>query len=396
MSDNAPDKPIQIALALSGGGSRAIAFHLGCLKSLHQAGILSSVKTISAVSGGSVIAALYCQHDGDFASFEAKVRNTLKEGFMWSAVRTVFTTLEGVYAATVSMLLLLYYGSRNLFRLWVRFSPGLNLDLLLKLSQPHVQRVASRTTIFRRTFSRVLFNGQTLSALRDDKPKLVIVACELRTRTAFYFSKSVSGSYRVGKTSGGEIPIAQAVTASAAYPGFLPALDEMMELETPSGRKFEHLILTDGGVYDNLGLAPLWPDRDPTISLHAEKYDVIIACRAGYANETAPPVTFWPSRMASVIECIHARTQNATMKRLFDLKKAGDLKGVAVPYLGQNDAALLYPPSDLVPLEAVRGYPTDFSAMSETWIEKLSLRGEQLTTAILQEHLSDIFPARID
>jgi predicted acylesterase/phospholipase RssA len=49
-----------IALALSGGGSRAIAFHLGCLRALHDRGVLDKVRVISSVSGGSVIAAAYC------------------------------------------------------------------------------------------------------------------------------------------------------------------------------------------------------------------------------------------------------------------------------------------------------------------------------------------------
>jgi predicted acylesterase/phospholipase RssA len=44
-----------LAVALSGGGSRAMAFHLGCLRALHQAGLLERVTIISSVSGGSVL-----------------------------------------------------------------------------------------------------------------------------------------------------------------------------------------------------------------------------------------------------------------------------------------------------------------------------------------------------
>ena len=33
----------KIGLALSGGGSRAIAFHLGCLRALNQLGLLDRV-----------------------------------------------------------------------------------------------------------------------------------------------------------------------------------------------------------------------------------------------------------------------------------------------------------------------------------------------------------------
>jgi NTE family protein len=45
------------ALCLSGGGVRAALFHLGAVRRLNELGILSGLDTISAVSGGSIIAA---------------------------------------------------------------------------------------------------------------------------------------------------------------------------------------------------------------------------------------------------------------------------------------------------------------------------------------------------
>ena len=42
----------EIGLALSGGGSRAIAFHLGCLRALDDLGLRDSLQVISSVSGG--------------------------------------------------------------------------------------------------------------------------------------------------------------------------------------------------------------------------------------------------------------------------------------------------------------------------------------------------------
>ena len=41
-----------IGLALSGGGSRAAAFHLGCLRALHDRDLLRRVRVISVISGG--------------------------------------------------------------------------------------------------------------------------------------------------------------------------------------------------------------------------------------------------------------------------------------------------------------------------------------------------------
>src|SRR5712675_392717 len=68
---------VRIGLALSGGGSRAIAFHLGCLRALNRLGLLERVAVLSTVSGGSVIGAYFHAHRGDFASFETKIRALL-------------------------------------------------------------------------------------------------------------------------------------------------------------------------------------------------------------------------------------------------------------------------------------------------------------------------------
>ena len=53
--DRAP-KP-GIALCLSGGGFRAMLFHLGALWRLNEAGYISKFDWVSSVSGGSIIAA---------------------------------------------------------------------------------------------------------------------------------------------------------------------------------------------------------------------------------------------------------------------------------------------------------------------------------------------------
>src|SRR5689334_6521436 len=45
-----------IALCLSGGGYRAMLFHVGCLWRLNQVGLLARLNRISSVSGGSITA----------------------------------------------------------------------------------------------------------------------------------------------------------------------------------------------------------------------------------------------------------------------------------------------------------------------------------------------------
>ncbi len=381
-----------IGLALSGGGSRAIAFHLGCMRALYDLGILSRVKVLSTVSGGSVIGALYAATDAPFSEFEAKVRAMLVRGLAEPALRTAFLTAEGPKALLCAAIT----GSINLtvhVVSWLLWSIALvsprkyRSKFSVENWHPPVRRFASRTTILRRAIHDELFKGVRLSELKGRKPFLIINAAELRTGSAFYFTARDSGSWRLGRLALTDIPLAYAVTASAAFPMFLPALDEVLPFDRRDGsRRVERISLTDGGVYDNLGLAPLWPDRDPSISLNVEKLDTIICCRAGYGLRHDPPNQFMIARLKSAFATIHDRAQNAATKRLFDLKEHGQLAAVVMPYLGQDDSRLKFRPSDLVTREDAYNYPTDFSAMSPVWIERLGRRGEQLTRALIEEY----------
>ena len=170
-----------------------------------------------------------------------------------------------------------------------------------------------------------------------------------------------------------EVPVSQAVAASAAYPLFLPALDEHVAFRRRDGSLVtERVTLSDGGVYDNLGLSPLWPGRDREVSISVEDVDTIIACRAGYGLRMGNPRLFAPASMAAAFACLHARAQNSSVTRLFELKASGKLKNFVLPYIDQDDEKLACAPPDLVKRAEVAGYPTDFSAMPDEWVERLS------------------------
>jgi NTE family protein len=83
-----------IGLALSGGGSRAIAFHLGCLRTLHDRGVLDKVRVISSVSGGSVIAAAYAYWPCTFEDFDARIVSLLRRGFHGRIAAAAFMSRE--------------------------------------------------------------------------------------------------------------------------------------------------------------------------------------------------------------------------------------------------------------------------------------------------------------
>src|SRR5215470_18322898 len=54
--DSAAGTEEGVALALSGGGYRAMMFHVGALYRLNQIGLLGKLSRISSVSGGSITA----------------------------------------------------------------------------------------------------------------------------------------------------------------------------------------------------------------------------------------------------------------------------------------------------------------------------------------------------
>ena len=385
-------KDVKVGLALSGGGTRAMAFHLGCLRALEDLGILGKVEVVSGVSGGSVAGAVLAQ-SSTFAEFDVRMRKMLRRGFFWPAVWKLISTLEGGKALMCWVVVAPLNAVLGLLSLsiWV-VSLCLNAKQRgklrsVKLYSP-VRRFASRTTVLKRVFEEDVFGNCKLREVGKDGPLLVITAADLRTGSAFYFSPQSCGSWRLGELADKNVTVGSAVAASTAYPMVLPALDLALPFDKKDGtRRTERVSLTDGGVYDNLGVAALWPDRDPEISLNVTVVDTIICCRAGYGPRFDPPRQMLLGRIKNAFYCTHDRAQNAATKRLFDLLEGGKLKGVLMPYLGQNDKRLKYPPEDLVTRDETFAYPTDFFAMSEEWVEKLSRRGEQLTRALVAEHL---------
>src|SRR5438132_10231799 len=71
----------KIGLALSGGGFRATLYHLGLVRFLRDAHILPSVTHITAVSGGSILAAHLAlnwdRYNGSANDFEAAAAELL-------------------------------------------------------------------------------------------------------------------------------------------------------------------------------------------------------------------------------------------------------------------------------------------------------------------------------
>jgi NTE family protein len=370
----------RIGLALSGGGFRAVAFHLGVLRALHDRGVLELVDVVSSVSGGSIIAAMWAYSDDTFEDFDRRVVALLQEGLMGKIARRTLLSRRTLQGAASASLAAFGSAAASAARLAGR-----------RDAAPLFRRRVNRTSAVIDVFARTLFGTRKITDVKRDVA-VVINAAELRSGNAFRFGNTESGSSRYGRLRTNDVPLATAVGASAAYPVALPAIDTVYDFVGFNGqRRSERVLLTDGGVYDNLGLTALEPGRDPRFSTNVHPVDFIVSADAGQGVlEMDRWPLWWPSRMKRSFESVYRKVQDAGKGLLHEHSEAGKLEGFTLALLGMQDRALPLRPPDLVPRDAVIGYPTDFAAMSHDNLSLLSLRGEQLVRLTIEAHCHGI------
>jgi len=228
-----------LAICLSGGGFRATLFHAGTLRRLNELGILSKARTLSSVSGGSIANA-----------FLAKAWPGL------TAEAGVFTNWTAVFEKP-----LLDFCSHNIRTsplLWRRLAPW---------NWPRLASATYSATDFLAQAYDTCFHGLKLTEL-PATPNFIFCATNLGTGVNFEFSRSRIGDYVLGYTEPKETRLSEAVAASSAFPIAFPPF-----VRDYDARDFHHgdakavptdwnwkgrVALTDGGVYDNMGLEPAW------------------------------------------------------------------------------------------------------------------------------------------
>ena len=381
-----------IGLSLSGGGSRAVAFHLGTLRALEDLNLLDEVDVISGVSGGSVMTGLLGYTEAPFDLIDRDTFHFLRRGLVVPGLTKLFHPARAAalawnlaFVAVPTLLCDLLIGSAS--RVASLF-PGLRgaCSALSRTSWP-IRRRYSRTHVLAEAIADVV-GPQRCDAPTRQRKSIVFNACELRTGTAFRMSNQRFGSYRYGWAPAAELRVADAVMASAAYPPFLPPFDWKRPFELNGKTDTHRVIVTDGGVFENLGVTVMEPGRNPEISAIGYNVDIIIASDAGagqFTGETVP--ISWPKRMTQVVSAVMRKVQDATKQRLHDHAKAGRIDGFVYAGLGQLDRRVPLKPANWVDRQEVIRYPTDFSAMSEVNIRRLSGRGEAITRALVTQYL---------
>ena len=388
-------------LALSGGGSRAIAFHLGCLRALREADLLHRVQVMSGVSGGAVIAAMYAYSEDSFSSFEDRVLRLLQDGLQADIARRALLSRRLLEAAGTNLTAgLLAYGTQALDAIassahdLIGSGSRIERPGWIEGLEPPFSRWRSWSTAFEDVLRSRLFGDKRLVDPRRKELNIVLNAAELRTGTAFRFGSSCSASWRQGRIKDNDVDVATAVAASAAYPAVLPALHRTFLLVNRDGEtNRQNVVLTDGGVFDNLGVSCLEPDRSERYSYHVYDVDHLFCCSAGHGQWAGTEYPYgWKQRLQRAFGLLLKKQQDGAISRLFSHRQNGKFDSFVFPYLGQKDERLTDQlgenalPEDFVGREQVVGYPTDFRAMPEVDVRRITQRGELLTRLLLEAY----------
>jgi len=228
----------RVALCLSGGGFRAALFHLGALRRLNECGLLASVETISAVSGGSILAA----HLADRVALD---RARVFED--WDRfVAEPFRSFAGHNLRTPAL------ARRLVPANWLR---------------PEASVEGLAASLERRLTSR------RLRDLAPGRPRFVFVATDMTHGCAWTFTRT-----RVGDAHVGYAPtplswsVGRAAAASSCFPPLFGPMPIGLAPDSLTGglargvadreARVRGVRLTDGGCYDNLGLEPVWKTHD--------------------------------------------------------------------------------------------------------------------------------------
>jgi NTE family protein len=188
--------------------------------------------------------------------------------------------------------------------------------------------------------------------------------------------------------------VAEAVAASAAYPLFLPAFHRRYRFKKNGITCTKEIILTDGGVYDNLGTTCLEPGRNPEYTDHVYDHNSVIACHAGMGQwpKNGRPYG-WMSRVSNAMKTTFRKNEDAQKGQVLSWGAVSDspLQHAILTSLGQKDEILRRDlsdkvPDNLVPREAVVHYPTDFNPMPKEDLERIVLRGKQVTRLLLDAY----------
>jgi NTE family protein len=277
-----------IGLCLSGGGYRAMIYHVGALTRLNELGFLSQIDQVASVSGGSITA-----------------------GMLALAWQRLQFSAEGVAASFRSIVAepLLAFASRplDIRAILLGFLPG---------------RSASDGVA--EAYDANLFCGATLQEL-PDRPRFTFMATNLQTGSGWRFAKDYAADHRVGQIAAPRLKLSRVVAASSAFPPFLSPvrLDfgenevrPMLGADLHRAPFTRTAVLTDGGIYDNLGLERVW-----------RRCRTVLVSNAGrHTPELGSPTGRWAGQIFRTLSLVAQQAENSRKRILFGVNNLGQRK----------------------------------------------------------------------
>jgi NTE family protein len=271
-----------LALCLSGGGYRAMVFHIGVLWRLNEVGLLPTIKRFSSVSGGSITAGVLAMNWTKLGFDDRNVAANFVGAVVDPLRRMAGTGVDASAIITGALL------------------PGTTIS----------DRVAG-------AYRRHLFGDTTLQDL-PEPPRFVFNATNLESGVLMRFSKPYLADYRVGRIVNPTLDLAVAVAASSAFPPVLSPFvlrlkgqDWVTEEEgtkpdlTAPGFRDE-ITLSDGGVYDNLGLETAWKNYT----------SILVSDAGGHFAEEPDPATDWARQTYRVLKLVDNQVRSLRKRQV--------------------------------------------------------------------------------
>ena len=257
------DPARRFGLALSGGGYRATAFHIGTLRALNRMGLLQKVDVISTISGGSITGAAYALSGHlSYEDFEKQMLETLATK---SVIRSILWSRTSILFFGAILLIM----SLCIYLLFTRYA-SVTLPVLATLIFCVIRfqfRMFPVSREIERAYNKFFFNRATLSDL-PVRPELVIGSTNLQTSTPFVFSRRKMEDSNYARREKPitfhqqDFPVARAVVASSCVPfAFTPVTIDKKYFVDKDLFKAIDPRLVDGGVFDNQGIHKLTAKR---------------------------------------------------------------------------------------------------------------------------------------
>ena len=339
------------ALCLSGGGYRAMVFHIGVIWRLYETGLLKDIKRISSVSGGSITAGQLALAWRELSFDPDRIKSDFIPKFVEPLRAFAGVTIDAESVILGTLL------------------PGSVGDRIAKAYDEH------------------LFHGKTLQDMPDE-PRFVINATNVQSGALWRFMKRYMRDYRVGKVDKPKVPLAQAVAASSAFPPVLSPFElRLRDADFVPGTGLDlqrppfttRVVLSDGGVYDNLGLETAWK-RHQT---------VLVSDAGGKIEAEEEPETDWARHSYRVLNLIDNQVRSLRRRQVIDSFKSKARKGA---YWGiRTDIADYQLPDALnCPLDRttqLAELPTRLKRLDATTQERLINWGYAVCDAALRKHV---------